>query len=44
MAWWVIEDAALEAALDRVQSGDEPGVVLAELYANSDTSQVAPEE
>ena len=42
MTWWVIEDAALQEALNRVHAGDEPGIVLTELYANSDTEQVEP--
>jgi hypothetical protein len=43
MAWWVIEDKALRAALDRVARGEEPGLVEAELYANSAVDQIEPE-
>lgn len=43
MAWWVIEDTELRAALNRVSSGEDPGVVEAELYANSEVDQIEPE-
>ena len=43
MAWWVIEDTALRAALERVRGGEDPGLIEAELYANSDTDQIEPE-
>lgn len=42
MAWWVIEDKALRAALDRVAEGEDPGLVETELYANSEVDQVEP--
>lgn len=44
MAWWVIQDTALRAALDRVSEGEDPGLVEAELYANSDVDQIEPEQ
>lgn len=36
LGWWTISGAALLDALNRVQDGDDPDVVYAELYANSD--------
>lgn len=36
--WYVISGADLKAALDRVAAGDDPGIVLAEIYANSETT------
>ena len=35
MSWWVIEDVALREALQRAHNGEDPGLVEAELYANS---------
>lgn len=34
--WWVISDEAFAAALCRVADGDDPWIVAAEFYANSD--------
>lgn len=36
MSWWVIEDAALMSMLRAVQQGDDPDIVFAEHYANSE--------
>ena len=36
MGWWCISGEELIAALRRVASGEDPGLVYAELYANSD--------
>jgi hypothetical protein len=41
--WWVISEEELLAALQRVEAGDPAGVVLVELYANSDTERVEPD-
>jgi hypothetical protein len=43
MAWWSIEDVEFRAALERVATGEDPGMVEAELYANSEVVQVEPE-
>lgn len=40
MGWWVINGHALLAALRRVQQGDDPDIVYAELYANCRTENV----
>jgi hypothetical protein len=37
--WWVIEDVALRAALQRVGDGEDPGLVEAEMYANAERSK-----
>ena len=39
LGWWHLEGAELLAALHRAHDGDDPGVVYAELYANSDTDE-----
>lgn len=44
MAWWSIEDVAFRAALERVAAGEDPGLVEAELYANSDVVHIEPEQ
>lgn len=44
MVWWSIEGAAFRAALERVAAGDDPGLVEAELYANSEVVNVEPEQ
>lgn len=36
LGWWTISGEALLAALHRAKDGDDPDVVYAELYANSD--------
>lgn len=36
LGWWVIHGSALLDGLRRVADGDDPDVVYAELYANSD--------
>lgn len=36
LGWWTLSGQALMDALRRVQDGDDPDVVYAELYANSD--------
>jgi len=35
MGWWCISGEELLAALKRVQAGEDPDLVYAELYANS---------
>lgn len=35
-SWWVIEESQLLAALTRVQDGEDPQMVLIEMYANAD--------
>jgi hypothetical protein len=36
LGWWTISGEAMMAALHDVAAGDDPDVVYAELYANSD--------
>lgn len=36
MGWWTISGSELLAALRRAHNGDDPDIVYAELYANSD--------
>ena len=35
--WWTINGADLMDALHRAHDGDHPGIVYAELFANSET-------
>lgn len=35
LGWWTISGVAMLDALRRVQGGDDPDLVYAELYANS---------
>jgi len=35
--WWCIAESELRAALGRVDSGDDPEIVMLELLANSET-------
>jgi hypothetical protein len=44
MSWWVIEDAALMSMLRAVQQGDDPDIVFAEHYANSEHQKVDPHD
>lgn len=44
LGWWTIAGSELLAALERAHSGEDPGVVYAELYANSDHEQVPPKD
>jgi hypothetical protein len=37
MSWWVIEDVALRAALNKAYNMEDIGTIEAELYANSYT-------
>lgn len=37
--WWCISSEAIMQALRAVQAGDDPGVVYAELYSNSEHEQ-----
>lgn len=39
LGWWTISGEALLAALHRVAAGDNPDLVYAELYANSEHDQ-----
>lgn len=39
-AWWVIHGQDLMDALNQVKNGDDPGIIYAELYANSTHEQV----
>lgn len=38
--WWVISGESLLEALRRCAAGEEPDLVYAELYANSETERV----
>jgi hypothetical protein len=42
--WWVIEDRALHDALQRAHDGEDPWLVEAELYANSEVDRRDDEE
>lgn len=42
--WWVISDHTLRDALQRAHNGEDPGVIEAEIYANSDRIDVDPDE
>jgi len=44
LGWWAIAGSELLAALRRAHSGEDPDLVYAELYANSDQEQVPPKE
>ena len=37
LGWWAIEGEVLLAALRRCAAGEDPDMVYAEMYANSDT-------
>ena len=43
MGWWAISGVALLAALRRAHDGENPDVLYAELYANSDSEDVPGE-
>jgi hypothetical protein len=43
LGWWSISGEALLQALRDVANGEDPDVVYAELYANSDHETVPPE-
>lgn len=38
-AWWTIQGHALRAALRRAHEGEDPELVYAELYANSEVEK-----
>lgn len=40
--WFVISDSQLRAALQRAHGGEDPDLVLTELYANSDIERHEP--
>jgi len=40
-SWWTINGLSLRAALIRAWSGDDPELVYAELYANSDVESAS---
>lgn len=40
LGWWVIGGAVLLAALRRCAAGEDPDLVYAELYANTETETV----
>lgn len=42
LGWWAISGTDLLDALRRVSAGEDPDVVYAELYANSDVAEVHP--
>lgn len=44
MGWWTISGAALLDALKRAHDGEDPDIVYAELYANSDVKNVPGED
>ncbi len=39
LGWWTISGAALLEALRRAHAGEDPDLVYAELYANSETDR-----
>lgn len=39
LGWWVISGAALMDALERARAGEDPGLLYAELYANTERAQ-----
>lgn len=39
-SWWVISNEAFLDALQRCHAGENPDMVLMEIYANSDTETV----
>lgn len=41
--WWAIREDELLRALCKTADGDDPGVVLTELFANSETREVPPD-
>jgi hypothetical protein len=40
--WFVVSDVQLRDALRRAHEGDDPGLVLAELYANCEVERIDP--
>jgi hypothetical protein len=40
--WFVISDSQLRDALARAHAGEDPDLVLTELYANSDVERYEP--
>jgi len=44
LGWWTISGVALLDALKRAHDGDDPDIVYAELYANSDVENVPGED
>lgn len=43
LGWWVIHGEELLDGLRRAAAGDDPDIVYAELYANSDTEDYTGE-
>ena len=39
LGWWAISGEALMDALHRVADGEDPDLIYAELYANSETEE-----
>jgi len=44
LGWWTISGEALLESLRRCHRGEDPDLVYAELYANSDVDRPASEE
>lgn len=44
LGWWVIHGEALLDGLRRAAAGEDPDVVYAELYANSDHEDYSEDE
>lgn len=44
LGWWTISGIALLDSLKRVAGGEDPDLVYAELYANSDHENIQPGE
>lgn len=42
--WWVISEGALLKALYDASRGEDPGIVMAELLANSDVRKEPPSD
>jgi hypothetical protein len=44
LGWWAVSGADLLDALRRAAAGEDPDLIYAEMYANSDREQVPGEE
>ena len=44
LGWWAISGDALLSALKRAHDGEDPDLVYAELYANSDVERAADDD
>lgn len=44
LGWWAISGEALLGMLRRVQSGEDPDLVYAEEYVNSDVTDYGPSD